>query len=204
MPEAHTRSFPDFQSRRSGPLYAFPLTFLYLFPAVALGVARAAIDAFAEIANRREITVTALGGQRVLLRSAAYALHSADQFEDRAIRILEADHADRGTVGPLDFLERCQTLDLLCLQIRVGPVDIVNGEGDAADADVVERRVGLALRRGVDELDQVEHGRVGIIAETHEDAAELFDLQAKRVADARIVKGEILHLGETQILVEAD
>jgi hypothetical protein len=56
MPEAHTRSFPDFQSRRPGPLYAFPLTFIYLFPAVALGVARAAIDAFAEIANRREIT----------------------------------------------------------------------------------------------------------------------------------------------------
>jgi hypothetical protein len=38
----------------------------------------------------------------------------------------------------------------------------------------------------------IQHGRVRIIAETHEDAAELFDLQAKRVADARIVKGENL------------
>ena len=28
-------------------------------------------------------------------------------------------------------------LDLLCLQIRVRPVDIVDAEGDAADADVV-------------------------------------------------------------------
>jgi hypothetical protein len=65
------------------------------------------------------------------------ALHSVDQFEDRAIRILEADHADRGTVRPLDLLERRRTLDLLCLQIRVRPVDIVDAEDDAADADVV-------------------------------------------------------------------
>jgi hypothetical protein len=35
---------------------------------VDLGLARAAIDAFIEIANRREITIAALGGQRVLLR----------------------------------------------------------------------------------------------------------------------------------------
>jgi indole-3-acetate monooxygenase len=81
VPEAHTTSFPDFQSHRPGPLYAFPLTFIYLFPAVALGVARAAIDAFAEIANRREITVAALGGQRVLLRSAAYAQAAMSRAE---------------------------------------------------------------------------------------------------------------------------
>jgi hypothetical protein len=31
---------------------------------VALGLACAAIDAFIEIANRREITIAALGGQR--------------------------------------------------------------------------------------------------------------------------------------------
>jgi hypothetical protein len=40
---------------------------------------------------------------------------------------------------------------------RVGPVDIVDAEGNAADSDVVEGRVGLALRQRVDELDQVEH-----------------------------------------------
>jgi len=78
----------------------------------------------------------------------------------------------------LIFLRGRQTLDLLCQQIRVGSVDIINAKGDAANADVVERRVGLALRQRIDELDQVEHGRVGIVAETHEDAAELFDLQA--------------------------
>jgi hypothetical protein len=40
-------------------------------------------------------------------------------------------------------------LDLLRLQIRVGPVDIVDAEVDAADADVVEGQLGLALRRRV-------------------------------------------------------
>jgi len=39
---------------------------------LALGVARAAIDAFIEIPNRREITVAALGGQRVLLRTSPH------------------------------------------------------------------------------------------------------------------------------------
>ena len=81
VPEAHTTSFPDFQSHRPGPLYAYPLMFFYLFPAVALGVARAAIDAFVEIANRREITVAALGGQRVLLRTASYAQATISRAE---------------------------------------------------------------------------------------------------------------------------
>jgi hypothetical protein len=88
-------------------------------------------------------------------------LHSADQFEDRAIRILEADHADHGAVRSLDLFEWRDKLNLLCLQICVGPVDIVDTEGDAADADVVEGRVGLALRRRVDELDEIEKGALG-------------------------------------------
>jgi hypothetical protein len=40
-------------------------------------------------------------------------------------------------------------LDFLCLQIRVRPVDIVDAEGDAADADVVGGQVGLRRRVGV-------------------------------------------------------
>jgi indole-3-acetate monooxygenase len=71
VPEAHTISFPDLQPHRSGPLYAYPYMFLYVFPGVALGVARAAIEAFIDIANRREITIAALGGQKVLLRTSA-------------------------------------------------------------------------------------------------------------------------------------
>jgi alkylation response protein AidB-like acyl-CoA dehydrogenase len=70
VPEEHTVSFPDFRPQRSGPLYAYPLMFLYLFSGVALGVARAAIDAFIDVANRREITIAALGGRRLLLRTA--------------------------------------------------------------------------------------------------------------------------------------
>jgi alkylation response protein AidB-like acyl-CoA dehydrogenase len=48
---------------------------------VALGLARAAIDAFIEIANRREITIAALGGQRVLLRTATSAQVTTSQAE---------------------------------------------------------------------------------------------------------------------------
>ena len=81
VPEAHTISFPQFQAQRPGPLWAFPLLFLYVFPGVALGVARAAIDAFIDIANRREITIAALGGQRVLLRTAAAAQSTVAQAE---------------------------------------------------------------------------------------------------------------------------
>jgi len=81
VPEAHTVSFPDFQSHRSGSLYAYPFLFLYLFPGVALGVARAAIDAFIEIANQREITIAALGGQRVLLRTASSAQAATSRAE---------------------------------------------------------------------------------------------------------------------------
>ena len=60
--------------------------------------------------------------------------HSADHFEDRAIRILEADHADHWRrQSVMIFLRWRDKLNLLCLQICVGPVDIVDTEGDAAD-----------------------------------------------------------------------
>jgi alkylation response protein AidB-like acyl-CoA dehydrogenase len=76
VPEAHSVGFPDCfidPPRRSGPIYAFPLLAGYLLPGVALGVARAAIDAFIDIASHREITVAALGGQRALLRTSPHA-----------------------------------------------------------------------------------------------------------------------------------
>jgi hypothetical protein len=40
---------------------------------------------------------------------------------------------------------------------------MLNAEGDAADPDVVEGRLGLALPQRVDELDQVEHGRAPMV-----------------------------------------
>jgi alkylation response protein AidB-like acyl-CoA dehydrogenase len=73
VPQAHTASFPDIRSHRSGPLYAHPFAFAYVAPAVALGIARHAIEAFVEIANHREINAAALGGQRILLRMSPHA-----------------------------------------------------------------------------------------------------------------------------------
>jgi alkylation response protein AidB-like acyl-CoA dehydrogenase len=75
VPEAHSVSFPNCfidPPRRSGPAYAFPLLAGYLMPGVALGVARAAIDAFINIAGHRKITTAALGGQQTLLRTSPH------------------------------------------------------------------------------------------------------------------------------------
>jgi indole-3-acetate monooxygenase len=73
VPESNTVSFPDLRPCRPGPLYAHPYAFVYPFPGVALGVASAAIEAFVDTANHREITIAALGGQRVLLRMSPHA-----------------------------------------------------------------------------------------------------------------------------------
>jgi indole-3-acetate monooxygenase len=76
IPEAHSVSFPNCfidPPRRSGPIYAFPLLAGYLLPSVALGVARAAIDAFIDIASHRKITIAGLGGQQALLRTSPHA-----------------------------------------------------------------------------------------------------------------------------------
>jgi indole-3-acetate monooxygenase len=81
VPESFTINFPDVRARRPEPLYAHPYSFIYVFVGVALGVARAAIKAFIDIANRREITIAALGGQRVLLRTSAHAQVAISQAE---------------------------------------------------------------------------------------------------------------------------
>jgi alkylation response protein AidB-like acyl-CoA dehydrogenase len=73
VPDSHTASFPDVQPFRRGPLYQHPFTFAYVAPATALGIARHAIEAFIDIANHREITLAALGGQKVLLRMSPHA-----------------------------------------------------------------------------------------------------------------------------------
>jgi hypothetical protein len=53
-------------------------------------------------------------------RLAFLNLHPADQFEDRPVQILEADHPNDGAVGALNLLERCQAFDLFRLQLFVG------------------------------------------------------------------------------------
>jgi indole-3-acetate monooxygenase len=81
VPERHAVTFPVTNPTRSGPLYAHPLTFAYVTPAVALGIGQHTIDAFIEIANRREITLAALGGQKVLLRTSPHAQVAISQAE---------------------------------------------------------------------------------------------------------------------------
>jgi len=81
VPEAHASIFPDVKSQRRGPLYVHPFTFAYPAPAVVLGIAHHAIDAFIEIANHREITLAALGGQKVLLRMSPHVQVAVSQAE---------------------------------------------------------------------------------------------------------------------------
>jgi alkylation response protein AidB-like acyl-CoA dehydrogenase len=81
VPDTHTALFPDLTPQRSGPLYSHPLAFAYVASGVALGIARHAIDAFIEIANHREVTLAALGGQKVLLRMSPHAQVGVSQAE---------------------------------------------------------------------------------------------------------------------------
>jgi len=69
------------RSHRHGPLYVHQGPAAYILPAVALGIARHAIDAFIDIANHREITFAALGGQKVLLRMSPHAQVAVSQAE---------------------------------------------------------------------------------------------------------------------------
>ena len=81
VPEAHTASFPDISSHRPGPLYVHPGPAAYVLPAVALGIARHAIDAFIRIANQREISIDALAGKKVLFRESTHAQAAIAQAE---------------------------------------------------------------------------------------------------------------------------
>jgi alkylation response protein AidB-like acyl-CoA dehydrogenase len=81
VPDRCAVSFPDLHSCRPRPLYAHPFAFAYLFPGVAIGIARAAIDAFIDVASHREITIAALGGQRVLLRMSPHAQIAISQAQ---------------------------------------------------------------------------------------------------------------------------
>jgi alkylation response protein AidB-like acyl-CoA dehydrogenase len=81
VPEVYTTGFPVSRSYRPGPLYMHPGPAAYILPAVALGIARHAIDAFVAIANRREITTAALVGRKTLLRESTHAQAAIAQAE---------------------------------------------------------------------------------------------------------------------------
>jgi indole-3-acetate monooxygenase len=80
VPAERTYSFPS-PPRREGALYAYPLMFAYNLPGVTLGIARAAIDSFAEIAPRKQVTMSMLTGKPVMLRDEAYAQSAVARAE---------------------------------------------------------------------------------------------------------------------------
>lgn len=81
VPEASAARFPDVRSHRSGPLYVHPGPAAYVLPAVALGIARHAIDAFVKIANHRKMSIAALSGKEALLRQSPHAQVAVAQAE---------------------------------------------------------------------------------------------------------------------------
>jgi alkylation response protein AidB-like acyl-CoA dehydrogenase len=72
VPGERTHNFPA-PPRRTGALYAYPLMFAYNLPGVTLGIARAAIDSFIEVAPRRQVTMSMVTGKPVMLRDEVYA-----------------------------------------------------------------------------------------------------------------------------------
>ena len=80
VPAERTYSFPASPHRKS-PLYAYPLMFAYNLPGVTLGIARAAIDSFIEIAPRKQVTMSMLTGKPVMLRDEAYAQNAVAHAE---------------------------------------------------------------------------------------------------------------------------
>jgi alkylation response protein AidB-like acyl-CoA dehydrogenase len=80
VPTERTYGFPA-PPRREGALYAYPLMFAYNLPGVTLGIARAAIDYFVEIAPRKQVTMSLLTGKPVMLREEAYAQNAVARAE---------------------------------------------------------------------------------------------------------------------------
>jgi len=71
LPAERAYRFPA-KPRRDGPLYAYPMMFAYNAPAVALGIARNAIDRFVEIAEHKVVTTSMLSGRKLTLRDENY------------------------------------------------------------------------------------------------------------------------------------
>jgi alkylation response protein AidB-like acyl-CoA dehydrogenase len=80
VPAERTYSFPS-PPLRKGALYAYPMMFAYNLPGVTLGIARAAIENFIEIAPRKRVTMSMLTGKPVMLRDEAYAQNAAARAE---------------------------------------------------------------------------------------------------------------------------
>jgi len=127
-------------------------------------------------------------------------------LEHGAIGVLEAHHADGGPTRAVVALQRGDDLDAFGEQGLIGLIDVINDEGDTRDTDVVKRRVGLTLRRRIDELHEVEHRSLGVITEAHEHTAKLPDRESKGFADTggAAAEKEIGDLGKPEVLLGLD
>lgn len=72
VPTERSAPFP-FRPLRTEPLYLWPMMFVYNVPGVTLGIARGAIATFAELAARKQTTVSMVTGNPVMLRDEVYA-----------------------------------------------------------------------------------------------------------------------------------
>jgi indole-3-acetate monooxygenase len=80
VPSVRTVPFP-FRPLRTEPLYVWPMMFVYNVPGVTLGIARSAINLFAELAGRKQTTMSTAMGRPVLLRDEAYVQQAITRAE---------------------------------------------------------------------------------------------------------------------------
>jgi alkylation response protein AidB-like acyl-CoA dehydrogenase len=81
VPREQTFTFQDAEVARAGPLYAYPWMFVCNLPAVAIGIARGAIESFIETACNRRPTVPSGVAGRSLLRDEPYVQSAIGQAE---------------------------------------------------------------------------------------------------------------------------
>jgi alkylation response protein AidB-like acyl-CoA dehydrogenase len=81
VPAERVSDFPPRQIRRPGPLYAFPMLFGYKLPGITIGIARAAIDSFMELARKKFVTSGMLTGRKTLVCDEPYVQSAVGQAE---------------------------------------------------------------------------------------------------------------------------
>jgi alkylation response protein AidB-like acyl-CoA dehydrogenase len=81
VPAERVSDFPPRQIRRPGPLYAFPMLFSYKLPGITIGIARAAIDSFMELARKKFVTSGMLTGRKTLLCDEPHVQSAVGQAE---------------------------------------------------------------------------------------------------------------------------
>src|SRR5262249_31843775 len=72
-----------------------------------------------------------------------------DEFEECAVRILEAKELGAGPVGESHGHRFRNHLDTIGLQTSIFTFDVFGEQRDARDAGVVEMRIRSSLRRGL-------------------------------------------------------